>query len=149
MSHHNTAFHQLLKPLSRHEFESLAKEHHQGQKLRTATRWNQFIGMSMSQLSGRQSLRDIESNLEAQQDKLYHLGAKPIARSTLARINEKQPASLYQAVFYKLLNRCKQQPSQHKFRFKNPLYSLDASAIDLSLKFSHGPHIEQTRQTSN
>jgi len=88
----------------------------------------------MSQLSGRQSLRDIESNLEAQQDKLYHLGAKPIARSTLARLNEKQPAKLYESVFHKLLNRCKNQPSKHKFRFKNPLYSLDASAIDLSLK---------------
>lgn len=134
MSHNNTAFHQLLKPLSRHEFEMLAKQHHSGQKLRSATRWDQFIGMAMSQLSGRQSLRDIESNLESQQEKLYHLGAKPIARSTLARLNENQPAELYQKVFYKLLNRCMKSPSDHKFRFKNPLYSLDASAIDLSLK---------------
>ena len=134
MSHHNTAFHQLLKPLSRHEFERLAKQHHSGQKLRSATCWDQFIGMSMSQLSGRQSSPDIQSNLESQQDKLYHLGAKPIARSTLARINETQPAELYQSVFYRLLNRCKKQPSNHKFRFKNSLYSLDASAIDLFLK---------------
>ena len=135
MSHHNTAFHQLLKPLSRHEFESLAKQHHSGQKLRSASRWDQFVGMAMSQLSGRQSLRDIESNLASQQNKLYHLGAKPIARSTLARINENQPAELYQDVFYKLLKRCQSQPSaQHKFRFKNPLYSLDASHIDLSVK---------------
>lgn len=134
MSHHNTAFHQLLKPLSRHEFEGLAKKHHVGQKLRSATRWDQFIGMTMSQLSGRQSLRDIQSNLESQQDKLYHLGAKPISKSTLSRLNTNQPAELYEALFYKLLHRCKNQPSQHKFRFKNPLYSLDASAIDLSLK---------------
>ncbi len=134
MSHHNTAFHQLLKPLSRHEFEGIAKKHHSGQKLRSTTRWDQFIGMSMSQLSGRQSLRDIESNLAAQQSKLYHLGAKPMARSSLARLNEKQPAALYEDVFYTLLNRCKERSSTHKFRFKNPLYSLDASAIDLSLK---------------
>lgn len=134
MSHHNTAFHQLLNPLSRHEFEGLAKQHHSGQKLRSASRWDQFIGMAMSQLSGRQSLRDIQSNLEAQQHKLYHLGAKPIARSTLARLNEQQPAELYESVFYRLLKRCQNLPGQHKFRFKNPLYSLDASAIDLSLK---------------
>ena len=89
--------------------------------------------MAMSQLSGRQSLRDIQSNLESQQHKLYHLGAKPIARSTLARMNEKQPAQLYQNVFYNLLKRCQSQPSAHKFRFKNPLYSLDASLIDLSV----------------
>lgn len=134
MSHHNTAFHQLLKPLSRHEFESLAKHHHKGQKLRSASRWDQFIGLAMSQISGRQSLRDIESNLESQQHKLYHLGAKPIARSTLARLNEQQPAELYEKLFYRLLQRCKDQPGKHKFRFKNPLYSLDASAIDLSMK---------------
>ena len=83
MSHSNTAFHQLLKPLSRHEFEAEAKKHHVGQKLRSATRWDQFVGMAMSQLSDRQSPRDIQSNLEAQQDKLYHLDAKPIARSTM------------------------------------------------------------------
>lgn len=87
----------------------------------------------MSQLSGRQSLRDIQSNLEAQRHKLYHLGGKPIARSTLSRLNEQQPAELYEALFYKLLGRCKSQPGKHKFRFKNPLYSLDASALDLSM----------------
>jgi hypothetical protein len=134
LSHHNTAFQQLLKPLSRHEFESLAKQHHVGQKLRSASRWDQFIGMAMSQLSGRQSLRDIQANLEAQQHKLYHLGAKPIARTTLARLNEKQPAELYENLFHKLLGRCKNQPGKHKFHFKNPLYSLDASALDLSIK---------------
>lgn len=145
MSHHNTAFHQLLQPLPRHEFEALAKQHHQGQKLRSASRWDQFIGMSMSQLSGRQSLRDIESSLRSQQHKLYHLGAKPIARTTLARLNEKQPAELYEAVFYKLLQRCSLRDNNHKFRFKNPLYSLDASVIDLSLKLFPWAQCHQTK----
>jgi len=63
--------------------------------------------MSMSQVSGRQSLRDIQSNLEPQSQKLYHIGAKPIARSTLARLNDTQPASLYEALFYPLLERRK------------------------------------------
>lgn len=49
-------------------------------------------------------------------------------------MNERQPAELYEALFYKLLGRCKNQPGKHQFRFKNPLYSLDASALDLSLK---------------
>lgn len=134
MSHHNTVFQQLLKVLSRHEFESLAKQHHQGQKLRTITRWDQFLGMAMSQLSGRQSLRDIEANLKSQHHKLYHLGGKPIPKSSLARVNEHQPYELYQSLFYKLLGKFNNQPAQHRFRFKNPLYSLDASLIDLSLK---------------
>lgn len=145
MSHHNTAFHQLLKPLSRHEFETEAKRHHVGQKLRSTSRWDQFIGMAMSQLSGRQSLRDIQSNLESQRHKLYHVGAKPIARSTLARLNEHQPAALYENVFHRLLGHCRNLPGKHKFRFKNPLYSLDASAIDLSLNvFPWAAHRDDT-----
>lgn len=145
MSHSNTAFHQLLKPLSRHEFEAEAKKHHVGQKLRTASRWDQFIGLAMSQLSGRQSLRDIQSNLESQRHKLYHLGAKPIARTTLARLNEHQPSTLYEAIFSKLLKKCQSLQGQHKFRFKNPLYSLDASAIELALKvFPWAAHRDDT-----
>ena len=119
--------------------------HHIGQKLRVASRWDQFIGMAMSQLSGRQSLRDIQSNLQAQQHKLYHLGAKPIARSTLARLNEKQPAALYEALFSRLLKRTQGLSGKHKFRFKNPLYSLDASAIDLALTlFPWAAHRDHT-----
>lgn len=145
MSHHNTAFHQLLQPLSRHDFERTAREHHVGQRLRSASRWDQFIGIAMSQISGRQSLRDIESSLASQRHKLYHLGAKPIARSTLARLNEQQPAELYEAVFYKLLQRCSVRSNSHKFRFKNPLYSLDASTIDLSLNIFPWAKIHQSK----
>lgn len=145
MSHSNTALHQLLKPVIRHEFDGLAAKHHTGQKLRSVTRWDQFVGLFMSQLSGRQSLRDIQSNLEAQQHKLYHLGAKPIAKSTLARLNDQQPAGLYESLFYKLLNQLKRQPGKHHFRFKNPLYSMDASAIDLSIKlFPWAAHRDDT-----
>ena len=44
-------------------FMSLSKEHHTGQKLRKTSRWDQFTALFMAQLSGRQSLRDIEANL--------------------------------------------------------------------------------------
>lgn len=134
MSHNNIALHQLLKPINRHEIESLAKKYHCGQKLRSVSRWDQFVGMILSQLSGRQSLRDIESNLRAQSTKLYHVGAKPIAKSSLARLNEKQPCELYEALFSKLLQKFSNSSRTHKFQFKNPLYSLDSSLIDLSLK---------------
>ena len=133
MSHHNTALHQLLKPLSRHDFERLARDHHTGQKLRSVSRWDQCVGLMLGQLSDRQSLRDIEANLQSQKYKLYHLGAKPIAKSSLARLNEKQPYELYESLFHQLLRKLSHVRGQHKFRFKNPLYSLDASLISLSL----------------
>lgn len=117
MSHQNTVFHQLIKPVIRQDFERLAQKYHVGQKFRSASRWDQFIAILMFQLSCRQSLRDIQSNLEAQQQKLRQLRAKSISRSTLARINEQQPTTLYQQLFYQLLQYCEKSKVAHKFRF--------------------------------
>lgn len=133
MSHNNTVFSQLLKLVPRHEFETLAKQHHSGRSFRTATRWSQFVTMMMGQLSGRSSLRDIVENMSAQAHRLYHLGSAKLSRSNLSRINEGKPYTLYEALFGKLLQRCQAIAPGHHFRFKNPLYSLDASTIDLCL----------------
>ena len=133
MAHHNTVFAQLLKLVPRHEFESLANQHHCGRKLRKMTRWAQFVAMATAQLSSRNSLRDVVSNMAAQARKLYHLGIRSVSRSSLSRVNASQPYELYEALFAKLLARCQARAPKHPFKFKNKLYSLDASTIDLCL----------------
>ena len=133
MAHHNTVFAQLLKFVPRHEFETLANKHHSGRRFRTASRWSQFVAMTMAQLSGRTSLRDIVVNMSAQAHRLYHLGSARLSRSNLSRINESKPYTLYEALFGKLLSRCQAMAPRHGFRFQNKLYSLDASTIDLCL----------------
>ncbi len=130
LSHNSTIFSQLLKLVSRHEFEILAKTHHKGRSLRKMSRWSQFVSLSFAQLAGRCSLRDIVSNLSRQRNKSYHLDIGTVSRSSLARVNEQQPYQLYEALFYKLLSRCQSLAPKHSFRFKNKLYSLDASTID-------------------
>ncbi len=133
MSHCNTIFSQILKFVPRHEFESLAKKHHSGRSFRTASRWSQFVTLAMAQLSGRKSLRDIVENVSVQAHRLYHLGSAKLTRSNLSRINEDKPYTLYESLAGKLLSRCQGMAPGHNFRFKNPLYSLDASTIDLCL----------------
>jgi len=133
MSHHNTVFSQILKLVPRHEFETLAKAHHKGRSFRTASRWSQFVCLSMAQLTGRNSLRDMIENISAQAHRLYHLGSAKLSRSNLSRINEDKPYTLYEALFSQLLKRCQGHVPQHQFTFKNALYSLDASTIDLCL----------------
>lgn len=133
MAHNNTVFSQLLKLISRHEFETLAKQHHSGRSFRKASRWSQFVVMMMGQISSRRSLRDMISNASAQAHRLYHLGSIALTRTTLSRINNDKPYQLYEALFGKLLQRCQGTAPGHKFRFKNALYSLDASTIDLCL----------------
>ena len=133
MPHCNTVLNQILKIVPRHEFETLAKEHHSGRAFRTASRWSQFVSLSMAQLTGRNSLRDVVENVSAQAHRLYHLGSARLTRTNLSRINENKPYELYEALFGKLLKRCQSKTSGHNFRFDSPLYSLDASTIDLCL----------------
>lgn len=133
MAHNNTVLSQILKLVDRHEFQRLANQHHQGRQLRKMTRWAQFTAMALAQISGRTSLRDIVSNMTAQAHKMYHLGASKVSRSSLARVNENQPYELYEALFQKLLSRCQGFAPRHGFRFKNRLYSLDTTTIDLCL----------------
>ena len=133
MTHCNTIFSQILKFVPRHEFEALANRHHSGRAFRTASRWSQFVTMAMAQLSGRNSLRDIVNSVSTQAHRLYHLGSAKMTRSNLSRINENKPHTLYEALFGKLLDRCQRLTPGHSFRFKNKLYSLDASTIDLCL----------------
>jgi hypothetical protein len=89
--------------------------------------------MFIGQLSGRKSLRDLVMNVAVQKNKLYHLGLKFCSRATLARVNEQQPASLYEAIFCKLLKQCRQLAPKHQFKFKGKLYLLDATVVDLCL----------------
>jgi putative transposase len=134
LAHSNTVFAQLLKLIPRHQFDALANRHHKGRKFRKTSRWSQFTALAMGQLAGRISLRDIVANVAAQRSRWYHLGAKPITRSTLARVNEQQPSELDESLFGVLYQRCQPRTPGHRFRFKNPLYSIDSSLIDLSLK---------------
>jgi hypothetical protein len=77
--------------------------------------------------------------LAASEGKLRHLGLPTApARSTLAYANEHRPWQLQQTVFEQLLAKCQilaaSKPGtrkKRKFRFKNPLLSLDATVIDL------------------
>jgi hypothetical protein len=86
MAHCNTILSQILKLVPRHEFEALAKQHHLGSAFRTASRWSQFVSLTMAQLSGRNSLRDIVDNMSAQMHRIYHLGSVKLSRSNLSRI---------------------------------------------------------------
>ena len=134
MAHHDTVFRQLLGLLPRHEFDAEARHHQHGQRPRVMSRWAQFVALGLGQLTGRQSLRDIVSNLRAQHHKLYHVGVRDlVSRSSLARVNAEQPYTLYKKLFGRLLARCQQRAPGHGFRFKHKLYAVDATTIDLCL----------------
>ena len=135
MAHSNTILAQLLKLIDRHDFQKLEKGQFRSQrKYRTLTRWGQFTTMMFAQITGRASLRDISDSLQTQAGSLYHLGIQSVKKSTLADANNNRSADFFHAFFEKTYQRCASiVPGKKKFRFKNKLYSLDASTIDLCL----------------
>lgn len=134
MAHCSTVLSQIVRIFPRHEFQTLANKHHVGQKFRSFSRWFQFVALLTVQLTSRSSLRDVVDNLGAQASKLYHLGLKPFSRATLARCNEKQPHTLYEELFQRLLARCQSMAPRNKaFKLDGKIYLLDASLVELTL----------------
>ena len=87
MSQYTTILNEISNLLPRHEFEKLVKQHECDRYVKKFTSWNQLITMIYAQASGKQSLRDIQQGLEANSNRLYHLGLPPIKRSTLSDAN--------------------------------------------------------------
>jgi putative transposase len=123
----------MLKLIPRHHFGKLETEHGTGRKARSFTRWSQLVHLLSMQLTARVSLRDGVSSLKARIKSLYHLGVKPVARSTFADANHQRPASFFEALFGLMYRRCQPLAPKHKFRFKNKLFSLDATVVSLCL----------------
>jgi Transposase DDE domain/Domain of unknown function (DUF4372) len=145
MAHCNTILNQVAAFFPRHDFEKLASRHHQGQKFRSFNRWSQFLAMTIAQLTGRKSLRDLVSNIKAQGTRIYHLGMKPTSRATLARVNDRQPYDIYKEMFFQMLKRCQARAPKHQFKFKGKIYLLDATTIKLCLSIFPWATFRQTK----
>ena len=133
MSHQNSIFKQILQIIPRHEFEKSVRKHKGDFASKGFSCWEQFVSMLYAQLSGQTGLRGIETGLESNRNAMYHLGVKQIKRSTLSYANNHRSSEVFHAVFENLLGKVLNLNREHKFRFKNPLYSVDASTIDLCL----------------
>jgi len=133
MGHYNTIMNQLLKNSSRHEFQSIVNYYSGDHRVHNFDCWSQFVTMLYAQLTNQKSLRDLEMSLHSNHHKWYHLGLKSIRRSTLADANTKRSWMIYRDYFEALLASCKRYAPKHKFKFKNNLYSLDSTTVDLCL----------------
>jgi len=132
-------FSQLLSLFPRTEFQAAVKQHQAERGAKGFSSWNQFVAMLFCQLAQAHSLREICGGLACCVGKLRHLGidAAP-KKSTLAYANEHRPWQLYQTVFGQLLGKCQTVArGTKKFRFRNKLYSLDSTTIDLCLSLFH------------
>ena len=131
-----TVFAQLLAHLPRHEFRRAVSRYQGNYRVRSFSCWDQFIAMAFAQLSGRESLRDIEACLSSHREKLYHVGMRgKISRSTLADTNERRDFRIYEEVGYSLIRIAQKlyQSEELAVELDRSLYALDSTTIDLCL----------------
>ena len=133
MGHYHTILGQILQLIPRFEFQKAVKKHKTEKHSKGFSSWSHFVSMLFGQLAGIDALRGIEAGLASLGNKLYHLGTKAVSRATLSYANAKRTHKLFLFIFNLMLSKTIDVAPKHKFRFKNPLYSLDASTIDLCL----------------
>jgi Transposase DDE domain/Domain of unknown function (DUF4372) len=92
-------FHGVLKHVPWSRFAQLVDEHDADKHVRQLTTKSQLVALIYAQLSGAQSLREIEAALSSHTTKLYHLGSTAVARTTLSDANAQRPWQLFSGLF--------------------------------------------------
>ena len=129
MRHHNSVFHGLLKHVPWAAFERLVESHDADRRIRRLTTKSQLVALLYGQFAGANSLREIEGALASHQVRLYHLGATPVARTTLADANAIRPAGLFAELFAEMVG---QATRGLRRRMDEAVRLVDATSIRLA-----------------
>ena len=136
MNSGNSIFAQLMDFLPIKAFRRCVRRYQGDYKLQRFSCWDQFLCMAFAQLTYRESLRDIEACLRAQQTKLYHLGIRgQVSRNTLAHANSTRDWRIYADFAQVLITRARALYAGDRFgvELDQTVYALDATTIDLCL----------------
>jgi hypothetical protein len=138
MNHGKTVFAQLMSMIPEYEFDKCVARYNGNYRVRNFSCRDHFYVMCFAQLTGRESLRDIENCLKAVSNKLYHCGIRhAVPRNTLAKANENRDWRIY-AEFARVLVDIARPMYQNDKNFRldldNLVYAFDSTTISLCLK---------------
>lgn len=139
-------FTQLMQHLPLHTFRRLVAKYDGNRYVKRFTCLDQFLCMAFAQLTGRESLREIDICLRAHQAKLYHLGIRGrVARSTLADANEQRDWRIYADFAQTLIATARRLYVNEPLdiELENTVYALDSTTIELCLSvfpWARSPH---------
>jgi IS4 transposase len=130
-------FAQIMDLLPLRDLRRCAARYPDRRPSRTFTYLDQFLCMAFAQLTGRESLRDIESCLRAVPSKLYHLGIRgTISRTTLAYANENRDWRVFADFAQVLIAEARDLYAKDTAfaDLTQTIYALDSTTIDLCLE---------------
>ena len=131
-----TLFAQVMEYVPWKTFGRIIDRHGGDSGVRTLDCADLFRVMAFSQLTWRESLRDIESCLAANQGKLFHMGLSGIpARSTLSDALNQRDWHIYHALAMRLILRARDLYATEStgLELDATVYALDSTTIDLCL----------------
>ena len=131
-----TLFAQIMEFVPWTSFARIVGRYGGDTRVRSLSCPEQFRAMAFAQLTYRESLRDIETCLLANQTKLYGMGFRsPVKRSTLADANEGRDWHIWADLAALLIRRARKLYCNDSFGIDldNTVYALDATTIDLCL----------------
>jgi len=129
-------FSQVMDFMPLHTFRRCVARYQGDYKVKKFACLDQYLCMAFAQITYRESLRDIEICLRAQEQKLYHMGIRgKVSRSTIADANEQRHWQIYADLAYSLINTARKLYRDESFAFEldQTAYALDATTIDLCL----------------
>jgi len=145
MKQFNTVFGQLLQIMPWSDFERLVRQYGSDKYTKIMTTRGLFSGLLYAQARTKESLRDIQQGLLHHQAKWHHLGIKSVAKSTFSDANKRVGSVVFETLFYSLLEKTQRHHSDRRFKFKNPLYALDATVITMCLSLFDWAKFRQTK----
>jgi len=131
-----TLFAQVMEYVPWKTFGRIIERHGGDAGVRTLGCADLFRVMAFAQLTWRESLRDIEVCLTANQTKLFHMGLKGVpARSTLSDALNLRDWHIYHALAMQLIARARELYTKEPtgLEIEATVYALDSTTIDLCL----------------
>ena len=141
-------FSQIIDHLPMHTFRRCVQRYRGHYKVQRFSCRDQYLCMAFALLTYRESLRDIEACLRAQESKLYHMGIRArVSRSTLADANEKRDWRIYADLAQALIHIARRLYLHENFgvEIDQTVYALDSSTIDLCLSVFPWAHFRKTK----
>ncbi len=129
MRHQNSVFHSILKHVPWADFDRLVEEHNADERVRRLTTKSQFAAPLYAQLAGISSLRQLVSEMQSHQARLYHLGAQAPRRSTLSDANALRPNELFCQLFALMLQRANRGLRR---KIADTTYLIDSTGLRLN-----------------
>ena len=148
MNFGKNVFRQLLQFLPRHEFNLCVRRYRGEHWAKSFTTLDQFLCLAYAQVTGRESLRDIETCLNSHRDKLYHVGFRgSVSRTTLADANERRDYRIFQDFGHVLIGIAQglYQDEPFAIELKQPLYAFDSTTLDLCLSLFPWAEFRKTK----